>query len=235
MLLIVIFMYVAEGRFLQNKKLPNIIYILAGDLGYGDTMQASNITSSTRIPTPNMQRMANKGMQLTHFYTSPLCTPSRCSLMTGRHTGHCSVRGNGGFYTPIQDTTVAKLLQKTHTTALIGKWGLGNLENGGHPLQNGFDYFFGQLGDMEAHRWYPGKMDRQNESFVVNDMDIPGSACMAGGCQWVNDMYREEAIQFIRTSAAQDKPFFLYFAPTALHFGKVTDVDMNYPTPSSFF
>jgi len=95
--------------------------------------------------------------------------------------------------------------------------------------------FFGQLGEMDAHRWYPGKMDRQNESVVVNDLDIPGSACMTGGCQWANDMYREEALEFIRTSAAQDKPFFLYLAPTTLQVGKVTDVDMNYPTPISYF
>jgi len=235
MLRTLIFTVVAEGRFLQNAKLPNIIFILADDLGYGDTMQASNITSSTRIPTPNMQRMASKGMQLTHFYTSPVCTPTRCSLMTGRHTGHCSVRGNGGLYTPIKDTTVAKLLQKTHTTALIGKWGLGSRENGGHPLQHGFDYFFGQLGDMQAFRWYPYQIDRQNESVVLNDMDIPASACMAGGCQWVNDVYRDEAIRFIRNSAAQHKPFFLYLAPTTPHWAKLPDVDLHFPTPSRYF
>jgi len=235
------FMFAAESKFLQNarphksKRLPNFIYILSDDLGYGDVPYADNVTSSLHIPTPNMQRMARNGMKLTNFYTNSVCSPSRCSLMTGRHSGHSSVRGNGGLYTPISGMTVAKLLQKTHATALIGKWGLGNGKNGGNPLHQGFDYFFGQLGDQEAWQWYPHKIWKQNESVVVNDHAQLRAGCLNGNCKWSNDMYTEQAIEFIRNSTAQRTPFFLYLAPTTPHFGKLPGVDLRYPTPLSYF
>jgi len=233
--------FAAQSRFLHNasphrsKNLPNFIYVLSDDLGYGDAMYADNVTSSLRIPTPNMDRMARNGMKFTNFYTNTVCSPSRCSLMTGRHSGHCSVRGNGGLYTPVSEMTVAKLLQKTHTTALIGKWGLGIGKNGGHPLHHGFDYFFGQLGDGEAWDWYPHKMWRQNDSIVVNDMDKIGVGCLTGDCQWANDMYTEQAVEFIRLSTVQRTPFFLYFAPTTPHFGALSGVQTRFPTPLRYF
>ena len=104
---------------------PNIIFILADDLGYGDISPAGGVNRSrAEIPTPNIQALADSGMQFHRGYSGQVCAPSRCSLMTGRHSGHCTIRGNDGSYSPLQphDVTVAEVLREhaNYTTALFG-------------------------------------------------------------------------------------------------------------------
>ncbi|MDP2894937.1 MAG: sulfatase-like hydrolase/transferase, partial [bacterium] len=128
---------------------PNIIFILADDLGYGDI----GCYGQKVICTPNLDRMAAEGMHFAqHYAGSTVCAPSRCVLMTGLHTGHSYIRGNsevrpmGQIPIPADTLTVAKLLKKAgYATGLIGKWGLGGPDSTGIPNRQGFDYFFGYL------------------------------------------------------------------------------------------
>src|SRR5215467_9155804 len=125
---------------------PNIIFILADDLGYGEL----GCYGQKKIKTPNLDRMAREGLRFTRFYAGcTVCAPSRCVLMTGKDTGHCTVRGNAGAETNhpqmlrAGDVTVAEVLKQAgYSTGLIGKWGLG-MQDEGHPNRQGFDYFFG--------------------------------------------------------------------------------------------
>jgi len=133
---------------------PNIVFILADDLGYGDL----GCYGQKRIRTPELDRMAREGMRWTQFYAgSTVCAPSRCVLMTGQHTGHCYIRGNARHDLRPQDRTVAEVLrQRGYVTGLIGKWGLGGFDAGtGHPNRKGFDFFFGYLDQVHAHNYYP--------------------------------------------------------------------------------
>src|SRR5947209_1166511 len=122
-------------------KKPNIVFILADDLGYGDL----GCYGQDKIRTPKLDRMASEGMRFTQCYAgSTVCAPSRCSLMTGMTTGHCTIRGNAAVPLRPQDKTVAELLGDAgYATALIGKWGLGGPNSTGQPNKNGFDEFYG--------------------------------------------------------------------------------------------
>jgi arylsulfatase A-like enzyme len=135
------------------QEKPNLIYILADDLGYGDLGSYGQKT----IQTPHLDRMAQEGLRFTHFYAgSTVCGPSRCCLMTGKHTGHATVRGNADISLTDKDTTLATLLKPTgYTTANIGKWGLGEAGTSGVPNRQGFDFFFGYLNHQQAHNYYP--------------------------------------------------------------------------------
>lgn len=148
-----------------EKKLPNIIYIYADDLGYGEL----GSYGQQKIKTPNLDRMAKEGMRFTQHYTStPVCAPARAMLMTGKHGGHSPIRGNfelGGFpdsaergQMPLPDTsfTVAELLKRAgYQTAMIGKWGMGMNATEGSPNNQGFDYYYGYLDQKQAHNFYP--------------------------------------------------------------------------------
>ena len=133
---------------------PNIIFIMADDLGYGDL----GCYGQQVIKTPRLDQMAAEGMRFKQFYAGcPVCAPSRSVLMTGLHTGHTHVRGNAGSTdTSIQslrneDVTVAELLKpQNYHTALIGKWGLGEVDQPGFPLRQGFDYFYGTPSSNDA-------------------------------------------------------------------------------------
>ncbi|NIS51444.1 MAG: sulfatase-like hydrolase/transferase, partial [Phycisphaerae bacterium] len=127
----------------SSVKKPNIIFILADDLGYGDL----GCFGQKRIKTPNLDKMAEQGMRLTqHYAGSTVCAPSRCVLMTGLHTGHCLVRGNARVPLRPSDVTVAELLKEAgYTTGIVGKWGLGEADSTGIPNRQGFDYWFGYL------------------------------------------------------------------------------------------
>src|SRR5438874_1586038 len=126
-----------------EPRRPNIVFILADDLGYGDL----GCYGQQRIRTPNIDSLASEGMRFTQCYAgSTVCAPSRCALMTGLHTGHCTVRGNAAVPLRPQDRTVAELLKGTgYATGLIGKWGLGEADSTGAPNKKGFDSFFGFL------------------------------------------------------------------------------------------
>src|SRR4029079_5525724 len=161
---------VANASALAEAKKPNIVFILADDLGYGDV----GCYGQRRIKTPNIDRMAAEGMRFTDAYAgAPVCAPSRCVLMTGLDQGHARVRGNmppnerGAALLP-QDVTVARVLKDAgYTTGLIGKWGLGEPQGKqqGLPRKQGFDYFFGYLKQGHAHNYYTDYLWR-NESKV---------------------------------------------------------------------
>ena len=202
---------------------PNIIFVMADDLGYGDL----GCYGQARIQTPNLDRMAAEGMRFTdHYAGSTVCAPSRCCLMTGLHTGHSYVRGNrevkpmGQLPLPAETATVPRLLQQAgYTTALIGKWGLGGPDSTGVPNQQGFDYFFGYLCQRHAHNYYPEFLFRNAER-VPLDNEVAGDRPDGAGVatkkvQYSYDLMAEEALQFVRDQ--KDGPFFLYLAITIPH------------------
>ena len=156
---------------------PNIIFVMADDLGYGDL----GCYGQKMIQTPHIDRLAAEGMRFTdHYAGSTVCAPSRCSLMTGLHTGHTYVRGNreiqpmGQLPLPVDTVTLPRVLKQAgYTTALIGKWGLGGPDSTGTPNRQGFDYFFGYLCQRHAHNYYP-------EFLFRNDRRVPLKNKVAG-------------------------------------------------------
>src|SRR5262249_17209366 len=149
----------------EKAGAPNIIMILADDLGYGDV----GCYGQKQIQTPNIDRLAAEGIRFTQGYAgSTVCAPSRCCLMTGLHTGHARVRGNALVPLEPQDVTVAELLKAArYRTALVGKWGLGEPGSTGVPNRKGFDYFFGYLNQFHAHNYYPDYLWRNEEKFPL--------------------------------------------------------------------
>jgi arylsulfatase A-like enzyme len=214
----------ADLRAPAAERLPNVVLILADDLGYGDL----GCYGQQVIETPRLDRMAAEGLRFTQFYAgSTVCAPSRCVLMTGRHTGHARVRGNGG--TSIQslrrdDVTIAELLKQAgYATALCGKWGLGDAHPGNEGLPNdqGFDYFFGYLNQTHAHNYYPDFLWRNSQQVVLPNTvthlpqpDSPGGYATKK-VAYSHDLVTEEAINFVRSN--RDKPFFLFWAITIPH------------------
>lgn len=217
----------AAGTFLQAAEQPNIIFIMADDLGYGDL----GCYGQTIIKTPRLDQMAAEGMRFTQFYSGcPVCAPSRSVLMTGQHTGHTHVRGNAGTTdTSIQslrdqDVTVAEILkQRDYSTALIGKWGLGELDQPGFPLRQGFDYFYGYLNQVHAHNYYPTFLYRNDQEVKLrNEVQLPEGKepGFLGGyatkrVDYSHDLIADEALKFVREKAGG--PFFLYLALTIPH------------------
>jgi len=186
---------------------PNVIYILADDLGYGEV----GYNGQQMIKTPELDALAGKGMRFTdHYCGSSVCAPSRCSLMTGRHPGHAYIRANSPGYpngqTPIpaDSETLGKLMQRAgYATACIGKWGLGSPWNTGNPNQQGFDFFFGYCDQRNAHNYYPEFVWRNEEKVMLN------------GKAYTHDLMTEEALKFVTDN--KEKPFFLYLAYTIPH------------------
>lgn len=203
---------------------PNIIFILADDLGYGDL----GCYGQQLIRTPNLDRLAAEGMRFTQFYAgSTVCAPSRCVLMVGQHTGRCSVRGNADKVRQSlvdEDFTVAELLKRAgYATAIIGKWGLGEEDTPGHPNRQGFDYFFGYLNQTHAHNYYPEFLWRNWQKVPLGNVlrreGKPYEEIGAGVAEkkvvYSHDLFTEEALRFI--NAHQDRPFFLYLCYTVPH------------------
>lgn len=200
-----------------KRHRPNIIFILADDLGYGDL----GCYGQKQIKTPNIDRMAAEGMRFTqHYAGSTVCAPSRCTLMTGLHTGHCRVRANSRVLLKPEDTTAAEILRAAgYTTGMIGKWGVGHPPAVGDPAQNGFDYFFGYLNMMHAHNYYPHFLVR-NESKVAlkNVVQNPGKwgqGVATEKLEYSHDLFAKDALSFIERN--KDKAFFLYLAFTIPH------------------
>lgn len=198
---------------------PNIILILADDLGYGDL----GCYGQPRIKTPNLDRMAAEGMRFTQFYAgSTVCAPSRCALMTGLHTGHARIRGNAKVPLRTEDRTVAELLKAAgYRTGLIGKWGLGNEGTTGVPQSKGFDEFLGYLDQTHAHDYYPTYLWRYDDRTGYNDrMSFPENE--AGLKQsYSHDLFTKAALNFIRINqpepANHQRPFFLFLSYTIPH------------------
>ena len=166
----------------QPERRPNIIFILADDLGYAEL----GCYGQKLIQTPNFDRMAAEGMRFTQFYAGcTVCAPSRSVLMTGLHTGHTRVRGNAGPLNPLAqslrpgDRTVAHVLREAgYATALIGKWGLGDEGEAaiGLPTRQGFDYFFGFANQHHAHNYYPAYLLRGETAVPLKNKVPPSSA-----------------------------------------------------------
>lgn len=198
----------------QDTRPPNMVFILADDLGYGDL----GCYGQKVIRTPNLDRMAAEGMRFTQCYAgSTVCAPSRCSLMTGLHTGHARVRGNALVPLRPEDTTVAEVLRDAgYTTALIGKWGLGEPDTSGIPTRQGFDYFFGYLNQAHAHNYYPEYLWR-NEEKVPLEGNVEIEPQVSGErAQYSHDLFTREALAFL-DNQTDDQPFFLYLAYTIPH------------------
>lgn len=196
---------------------PNIIFIHADDLGYGDL----SCYGQRNFQTPNIDRLAQEGVRFTQYYAgSTVCAPSRSALMTGQHTGHTRIRGNARFPLLPEDVTVAEVLkQGGYRTALIGKWGLGEAYTTGIPTRQGFDYFFGYLNQRHAHNYYPTFLWRNEQKVklknVVPDEDDEGSGNSTNRLDYSHDLIAEEALKFIEQNSRQT--FFLYLALTIPH------------------
>lgn len=199
-----------------TDKRPNIIFILADDLGYGEI----GCYGQQKIETPNIDRLAKNGLRFTQFYSgSPVCAPARSSFFTGQHTGHTVIRGNKPFppegQTPLPDSviTLANILQQNgYATAAFGKWGLGFNENSGDPNKKGFDKFFGYNCQSIAHDYYPPYLwdnHTRVDLYANKETDSIYSAALI----------QQHAINYIKQK--NTRPWFLYLAYTLPH-GDVT-------------
>jgi arylsulfatase A-like enzyme len=215
------------------ERPPNLIFILADDLGYGEL----GCFGSKLIQTPNLDRMAAEGMKFTRFYAgSPVCAPSRSVLMTGAHTGHTRVRGNAGKANiqaqnlRADDLIVPEILKKAgYSTALIGKWGIGHTGSDGLPNKKGFDYFYGYLDQLHAHNPYPDFIMRNEEVVKLRNKIIPGTsgrakedeAGLVGAgiaeqpLDYVPDLMASEALKWVRDQ--KNVPFFLFWSLISPH------------------
>jgi arylsulfatase A-like enzyme len=211
------------GAVAQSVK-PNVIFILADDLGYGEL----GSYGQKLIQTPHLDRMAAEGMRFTQFYAgSTVCAPSRSVLMTGQHLGRTRVRGNaGGRNMDAQslqaaDVTVARVLQQAgYATGLVGKWGLGEVDQPGEPRKQGFDYYYGYLNQTHAHNHFPSYFWRNGEKVALPNDLVPlgtaeGSGYSAKRVVYGGDLLAAEARDFIERSRA--KPFFLFYSLVTPH------------------
>ncbi len=191
-----------------NEK-PNVIYIMADELGYYELSCMGN----PNILTPNIDRMASEGIRFTQALAgSSLCAPTRCTLMTGKHTGHCSVRSNGGG-TPLRadETTIAAVLKNAgYTTGGFGKWGCGGRGSTGVPEKHGFDVFLGYYDQVHAHSYYPAYLVRNSKEHL-----LPGNRGGRSGDTYSHYVIVDEAKQFIRKN--KERPFFCYMPVTPPH------------------
>ncbi|MEC7247352.1 MAG: arylsulfatase [Bacteroidota bacterium] len=197
--------------FAQQNS-PNVIYILADDLGYADV----GYNGQKLIETPELDFLAKNGMQFTnHYCGNAVCAPSRASLLMGKHPGHSYIRANSPGYpngqTPIPagSETLGTLMQRAgYTTACIGKWGLGGFHNSGNPNKQGFDYFFGYTDQRKAHNYYPQYLwENGTKKYLDNNNGKQN--------EYSHDLFTEKAISFIKKN--ENNPFFLYLAYTIPH------------------
>lgn len=201
---------------------PNLVFILADDLGYAEL----GCYGQKIIQTPRLDRMAREGIRFTHFYAgATVCAPSRSVLMTGMHQGHTRVRGNsGGQRQALRETdlTVAKMLHSAgYRTALIGKWGLGDEgdASSGLPRKQGFDEFYGYLNQHHAHNHFPDFLWRNETRVrtenVVTPVGDTGAGYATRAVEFADDLFAEEALKFVATN--KDRPFFLYWSMVSPH------------------
>ncbi len=191
----------------SEKPAPNIIYILADDLGYGDL----SCYGQEKFTTPNIDRLAEEGMKFTRHYSgSTVCAPSRSSLLTGLHTGHTPIRGNmeiqpeGQAPLPSSAVTLPEVLKNEgYISGAFGKWGLGYPGSEGDPVNQGFDVFFGYNCQRQAHRYYPEHLWHNKDKVMLEGNDLTKTTTYAP------DVIHEKVLDFIDSS--KDQPFFLYY------------------------
>ena len=197
----------------KETPLPNIVFILADDLGYGDL----SCYGQQKFNTPNIDRLAQQGILFRQHYTG--CTvsaPSRSCLITGLHTGHTPIRGNkawqpeGQWPLPASSFTLAEMLKaKGYATGAFGKWGLGYIDTEGDPNSQGFDEFFGYNCQSLAHNYYPDHLWRNHEKILIHEND----SGKTGG--YSPDLINKEALDFIEKN--KDRPFFMFYPTTIPH------------------
>jgi len=212
----------AAGTKIDQK--PNIIYILADDLGYGDL----GVYGQEKIKTPNLDKLASRGIRFTQHYSgAAVCAPSRSSLMTGLHTGHTPIRGNrelpreGQTPLPASSLTIAELLKDSgYKTGAFGKWGLGFIGSEGDPNNQGFDEFYGYNCQRMAHRYYPPYLWHNQDSVLLK------------GNNWTNtvtyapDKIQEATLDFITEN--KDQSFFTFVPLVLPHAELISPKDSIY-------
>jgi len=219
----------------QDRSQPNIIFIMADDLGYGEL----GCYGQEKIKTPNIDQLASEGMRfLQHYAGSPVCAPSRCTLLTGKHTGHAYVRDNfeigewesglGQIPLPESETTIAEVLkQQGYSTGAVGKWGLGGAGTSGDPNNHGFDFFYGFIDQRKAHNYYPEYLWRNGSKEYLNNPKFSAHQRFTGdplnpadydkykGNDYAQDLMAGEALKYMK--ANKNNPFFLYLPFTVPH------------------
>jgi arylsulfatase A-like enzyme len=218
--------------FLTAERKPNVIFILADDLGYNEL----GSYGQKKIKTPYLDKIAKEGMRFTRNYSgNAVCAPSRCVLMTGKHPGHAFIRNNGELKPegqrpiPVNEMTMAKVFKKEgYVTGAFGKWGLGGPGTEGDPMNQGFDRFYGYNCQRHAHSYYPDYLWSDRDRVPLdNNPPVPGHSSLPKGSDpadpesyevfkgkdYASDRINEQALEFITTN--KDKPFFLYY-PTLI-------------------
>lgn len=211
----------------KDGTLPNIVFILADDLGYGEL----GCYGQEKIKTPHIDRLAREGMRLTQHYSgASVCAPARCVLMTGRQLPRAEIRGNadsgrggpfpGQWPLSAEAVTIAKLLSaRGYRTGGFGKWGLGPTDSSGSPLRQGFDRFFGYNCQRNAHSYFPSYLDDDEGVVVINPKPIPAHQKQLEGDVlaenyrgevYAPDAILEQALAFISQDSDREQPFFLY-------------------------
>ncbi|XP_065191456.1 steryl-sulfatase-like [Sycon ciliatum] len=216
----------------------NILFILADDLGYGDVQTYPNPSSPHgRMATPRLQKLTEESMMFTDAYTgAPVCAPSRCALMTGKHLGHCTVRSNGPELNS-SDVTVAHVLKNAgYHTALIGKWGLGSNGTVASPNNKGFDFFYGYTSQENAHDYYPPFLWRDMEHEVIaKNMNASRKTCgnpFTTNCVWAEDLFINETLALLREHKNAERDFYIFLAFTTPHAGDVgSNKETGVPAP----
>ncbi|MBD3673946.1 MAG: arylsulfatase [Planctomycetaceae bacterium] len=207
-----------------HAERPNLIYILADDLGYGDL----SCYGQSTLQTPNLDKMAAEGMRFTrHHAGSTVCAPSRCVLMTGLHTGHCRVRGNGPGQLQADDKTFAEELRKVgYKTGCFGKWGIGNPPPIDDPNRHGFDQFYGYVNMFHAHNYYPEFLIRNGKHEPLRNKLYPdyrdystgakeGAGVAEVAVDYAPHLIADEFFSFVERN--KDRNFFAYYALNIPH------------------
>lgn len=213
--------FATKNDIIQDPK-PNIIFIMADDLGYGDL----GIYGQEKIRTPNIDQLALEGMRFTQAYSgSTVCAPARSSLLTGFHNGNNRIRDNlpHGVYFRPDDFTFAEMFKRAgYKTGGVGKWGSGIPGTWGLPNMQGFDYFYGHYNQDQAHFYYPDYLWENDTLVLLQELVIIDEVGKIVGNRggenrfYTHDLFTEKAIEFIKRN--QDNPFFLYLPYTIPHF-----------------
>lgn len=212
----------------RAPRTPNIVFILADDLGYGDL----GCYGQKQIATPNIDRLTAEGLRFTQAYAgSTVCAPSRCALMTGLHTGHAHIRGNALVPLRPQDTTVTELLKRAgYHTGIFGKWGLGEPGTTGVPNAKGFEEWYGYLNQQHAHNYYPESLWENDRQVFLTGNWPPARR------QYSHDQFSTRALGFIERH--RNERFFLYLAYTIPHanneLGNQTGNGMEVPSDAPY-
>lgn len=230
---LLVLMACSVSRAADSAKRPNIVFILADDLGYGDL----GCFGQTKIKTPVLDRLAREGMKFTQHYSgNAVCAPSRCVLMTGLHPGHAPIRDNrerkpeGQYPLAAETVTLPRLLQRAgYATGAFGKWGLGGPDTEGIPLKQGFGRHYGYNCQRVSHNFYPTHLWDDNRRIALNNIPFPAhdklrpdedptrpeSYARFAGKDYSADLIARQAIAFVE--ANKDRPFFLYWPTTVPH------------------